>query len=111
MKTDGGVLALTLVVLALVALLWNPGAEGATHHKGDHVLFSGQVTGADGEPVANVTVLLELSRTTFSLRRFKQVKPGKVDGGNARAGGANDHAVCGAPLDNANSLGQREQRR
>ncbi len=47
---------------------------GTTLRKGDHVLFSGQVTGADGKPVGNVTVLLELSRTSFNLRRFKQVK-------------------------------------
>ncbi len=75
MRTRRGVPALTLAAaLILIALSWNPRAEGATHHKGDHVLFSGQVTGTDGEPVANVTVLLELSRSTFSMRRFKRIK-------------------------------------
>ncbi len=64
----------SIPALTLIALLWNLDAHGATHRKGDHVLFSGQVIGSDGEPVPNVTVLLELSRTSFSIRRFKQVK-------------------------------------
>ncbi len=65
-----------LVAVLAAALLWAPlTAAGSVHRKGDHVLFSGQVTGADGGlPVGNVTVLLELSRNSFSLRRFKQVK-------------------------------------
>ncbi len=69
MRICRGVLA-----LILIAVLWHPQARGGAHRKGDHILFSGQVVGNDGAPVANVTVLLELSRTTFSMRRFKQVK-------------------------------------
>ncbi len=65
------------VALAAISalLLWAApaGARGA-HRKGDHVLISGQVTSAEGKPVGNVTVLLELSRTSFSLRRFKQTR-------------------------------------
>lgn len=66
-----------LVVATIAAvLLWtpSPAAADAVHRKGDHVLFSGRVTGADGEPLGSVTVLLELSRNSFSWRRFKQVK-------------------------------------
>lgn len=65
-----------LTALLATLLLWqSPVAEAAAgHRKGDHVLFSGQVTGGDSEPLANITVLLELSRTTFSIRRFRQVK-------------------------------------
>lgn len=57
-------------------LLWQSSLTAAAdrHRKGDHVLFSGQVTGSDNEPLGGITVLLELSRTTFSIRRFKQVK-------------------------------------
>ena len=46
---------------------------GGGYRQGDHVLFSGQVTDTEGQPVAGVTVLLELSRGSFSVRRFKQV--------------------------------------
>ncbi len=70
-------IARSVLFAALVcgALLWVPAtaADEAVLRKGDHVLFSGRVTGADGEPVSSVTVLLELSRTSFSLKRFKQV--------------------------------------
>lgn len=64
-----------LAATVIAALLWAPMATAdALHRKGDHVLFSGQVTGADGKPVGNVTVLLELSRDSFSWKRFRQVK-------------------------------------
>ncbi len=65
-----------LTVALAVALLWPAGIAqaAAPYSKGDHVLFSGQVQSTEGEAVGNVTVLLELSRTSFSLRRFKQVK-------------------------------------
>ncbi len=65
-------------LLAIPATAQTPppaaGQPGTTLRKGDHVLFSGQVTGTDGNPVGNVTVLLELSRTSFNIRRFKKVK-------------------------------------
>ncbi len=61
-------------IAAALLLLPLPAVADALHRKGDHVLFSGRVTGADGEPLGNVTVLLELSRNSFSWRRFKQVK-------------------------------------
>ncbi len=64
--------ALTVAAVLLCAAL--PAAADAVHRKGDHVLFSGRVTDAGGQPVGNVTVLLELSRNSFSWRRFKQVK-------------------------------------
>lgn len=63
----------TAIVAALLCVP-SPATADALHRKGDHVLFSGQVTGADGKPLGNVTVLLELSRNSFSWRRFKQVK-------------------------------------
>ena len=65
-------LAATVIAALLCAPL--PAAADALHRKGDHVLFSGRVTGADGEPLGNVTILLELSRNSFSWKRFKQVK-------------------------------------
>ena len=63
----------------VAAVLWSAfsfaGALADTgHSRGDHILFSGQVTDAGGKPVGSVTVLLELSRTSFSVKRFKQVK-------------------------------------
>ena len=65
----------TAAALAAVLLWMAPtAAADAGHRKGDHILFSGQVTGADNEPVGGITVLLELSRTAFSWRRFKTVK-------------------------------------
>jgi len=69
-----GKYAATIATAAVLG--WAPmaAAADAAPRKGDHVLFSGQVSDADGKPVANVTVLLELSRTSFSLRHFKQVK-------------------------------------
>ena len=61
------------LAVTLLSALASTGARG-THRKGDHVLISGQVTSTEGQPVGNVTVLLELSRTAFSWRRFQQVK-------------------------------------
>ncbi len=66
-------------LLAALAGLWLAASPAMAwpwdggYRKGDHVLFSGQVTGSDGKPVSGVTVLLELSRTSFSVRKFKQV--------------------------------------
>ncbi len=66
-------LVATTIAAALLCAA-SPAAADSIHRKGDHVLFSGRVTGPDGEPVGNVTVLLELSRNSFSLKRFKKVK-------------------------------------
>ena len=59
----------------IVFCLLAPAVEArGPYRKGDHVLISGRVTDAGGQPIANVTVLLELSRTSFSWLRLKQVK-------------------------------------
>ncbi len=73
---DRGMIRGVPIACLALALLWAPVAagRGAPYDKGDHVLISGQVRSTEGEPVGNVTVLLELSRTAFSLKRFKQVK-------------------------------------
>ena len=71
MKLTAAAIATVIAVLLCAPL---PAAADAVHRKGDHVLFSGQVTDAGGEPVGNVTVLLELSRNSFSWRRLKKVK-------------------------------------
>lgn len=67
----------TLAMLAALALAlpWAPdaGAE-ARYRKGDTVTISGRVTNPSGKPLAGVTVLLELSRTSFKLREMRRTK-------------------------------------
>jgi len=49
-------------------------AARAPYSKGDPVTITGRVTDSDGKPVANVTVLLELSRKAFQLRKLRRIK-------------------------------------
>ena len=60
---------------ACLLALWTlaGGAAAAGYGKGDTVTISGRVTGPEGAPVAGVTVLLEVSRTSFSWRKFRKV--------------------------------------
>lgn len=44
------------------------------YKKGDHISISGRVTDGEGRALSQVTVLLELSRTSFRLTRFQRVK-------------------------------------
>lgn len=64
---------LLLTVLA-GACLCIPAVEGAVYRKGDPVAITGRVTDSDGTAIADVTVLLELSRKSFQLRQFRRVK-------------------------------------
>lgn len=58
------------------ALAWAPpvAAGAADYGKGDPVTISGRVSGPEGQPVGQVTVLLEVSRTRFDWRRFRRAK-------------------------------------
>ena len=79
---DGGVrgarpvavLAAAVLWALLWALLWVlPAAAGpAAYGKGDPVTISGRVTGPEGRPIGQVTVLLEVSRNRFDWRRFRR---------------------------------------
>ena len=66
---------LRLLAAVLAALVLSPGAaEGGAYGKGDHVLISGQVRDTEGAAIGNITVLLELTHSSFSLRRFRRVE-------------------------------------
>ncbi len=62
-------LAFLLLASWLLAL---PAAARPAHHQGDTVPIAGHVVDKDGRPLANVMVVLEVSRTAFSLRRMQQ---------------------------------------
>lgn len=64
------VVLLALLVTGMAA----PLAARAPYRTGDTVRINGRVTGADGGPLGEVTVLLEVSRTAFKLRRFRREK-------------------------------------
>ena len=76
---DGGLkprpAAASLAAGAWLLALWTLAASagGATYGKGDTVTISGRVTDSEGAPVDGVTVLLEVSRTSFSWRKFRKV--------------------------------------
>lgn len=60
-------------------------AAGRTYKKGDEVVFTGQVRDAAGKALNDVTVLLEVSRRAFTLRKWGREKvatlqvPGPTD--------------------------------
>jgi hypothetical protein len=70
-STHRGV-ALALALLLAAALVWAPQAE-ARREKGERVPVSGIVTDGEGQPLAEVRVVLEASRAVFSLREFRAV--------------------------------------
>ncbi len=59
-----------VLLLAAALVLGNPGAAPAGHKKGQVVTITGQVTDAEGRPLPNVSVVLEVSRRSFKLLRF-----------------------------------------
>lgn len=65
-------LAAVLAATSCCALATIAGA--APYGKGDTVTISGRVSDVDGAPVASVTVLLELSRNSFSWRKLRRVR-------------------------------------
>ncbi|MEM9593008.1 MAG: carboxypeptidase-like regulatory domain-containing protein [Acidobacteriota bacterium] len=66
---------LIAAVAALLALLCAaPWAAAEDLKTGTKVPIGGKVVDADGQPVAGVTVLLEVSRTYFSLRKMKEIR-------------------------------------
>ena len=69
------VLFLPTVALVLVLLLWNP-AAGGDFRPGETVVFQGVVTDARGAPIPRIRVVLEASRHSFSLSRFRQEEKG-----------------------------------
>jgi hypothetical protein len=70
-------LAVTLAVptAALDALPW---LRKGPYRQGDPVTLSGQVTDASGRALGGVTVLLEVSRRAFSLRRLGRETSGTL---------------------------------
>lgn len=68
-------LLLAFVPLAFVLLTFTPKPAFAEKlAKGEKVEFTGLVTGADGQPLAGVTVQLEAIRKKFRARRLRQEK-------------------------------------
>lgn len=62
-----------IAFLLLSALLATAaGASARTYKKGQPITISGRVTDASGQPLANVSVVLEVSRRSFNLLRFWQ---------------------------------------
>ncbi len=49
-------------------------AGAASYDKGDTVTISGRVSDSAGQPVGRVTVLLEVSRTSFSWRKLRRTR-------------------------------------
>lgn len=69
----GALAAAAAVLTALFAgAAVPPPAAAAIHQEGEKVEVTGVVTGKDGVPVPGVRVVLEASRTQFSLRSFSQ---------------------------------------
>ncbi|MEM8994170.1 MAG: carboxypeptidase-like regulatory domain-containing protein [Acidobacteriota bacterium] len=64
-------LALTLALVASFAGSMPEAAGAQEPRDGDRVTLRGTVVDAEGEPVPNITVLLETSRERFSLRRLE----------------------------------------
>ena len=65
----------TLAAGLAVSLLGLAAAvEAAPYRKGEPVVISGKIMDGDGAPISEVTVLLELSRKSFQLRRLRRVK-------------------------------------
>ncbi len=73
---DRGVRAAAVLAAFGLALLTATEADGRTYKRGEVISISGRVTGADGQPLANVSVVLEVSRHRFKLGRiFQRGKP------------------------------------
>lgn len=67
--------SLARVLTAAVALALAAGAAaGRTYKKGDEVVFTGQVRDGTGQALNDVTVLLEVSRRSFTLRKWGREK-------------------------------------
>jgi hypothetical protein len=62
-----------VALAALAALAAATPAAAAGYKNGDRVELTGVVTGPDGVPLDGVQVVLEVSRTQFSLRRMQPV--------------------------------------
>lgn len=61
-----------LAPLLLLALLAPAAAARPAHRQGDTVPIAGHVVDKQGKPLAGVMVILEVSRTAFSLRHMQQ---------------------------------------
>jgi hypothetical protein len=75
--------AAVLVLLSTLAVLVPaPPAAAAPYEQGQRIQFTGMVSDRQGQPLANVQVVLEVTRTYFSMRhlRREQVDTRKVRG-------------------------------
>ncbi len=61
-----------IIPLLLFALLAPVALAKPAHRQGDTVPIAGRVVDKEGKPLADVMVVLEVSRTAFSLRRMQQ---------------------------------------
>lgn len=66
--------ALTLALLGMLALLPAGPAAAARYEEGQTIELKGVVTDPAGTPMAGLHVVLEASRSGFSLRRFEREK-------------------------------------
>lgn len=65
-------LAAALLCLALFATTMAPPALASPYQKGESVQFTGLVTNAQGQPIADVQVLLEASRVKFTYKKMRR---------------------------------------
>lgn len=61
-------------LMLVLAAVPDSRVEARTYRTGDPVTITGQVTDAGGRPMAEVEVLLEVSRRVFKLRGFRREK-------------------------------------
>lgn len=66
--------ALPLLAAALAVCLAAPAAEAGPYRDGDPVVVTGLVTDRDGAPLADLRVVLEVSRTTFNLLELRRTQ-------------------------------------
>ena len=73
---------LSLLLAAITVLAAIPPASAAPYEQGQRIQFTGMVSDKQGQPLANVQVVLEVTRTYFSMRhlRREQVDTRKVRG-------------------------------
>jgi len=63
---------------ALVAASWAPAVAAAPYRQGEIVVFTGVATDEQGQPIANLRVVLEVSRKSLSMRKMRREEKGLV---------------------------------
>ncbi len=73
LRRSWGILSISLAAL-LLALSAPPPAAAAHYSPGEKVQFTGIASDSQGQPLANVRVVLEVSRSYFSLRDLRRAE-------------------------------------